>query len=72
MRNKLKLQEELRNKGISHSIFELKGECIGIAHDGSRKGQVADIVELLGYSFLLPHEYEYSYKEKPLGQTIVF
>jgi len=72
MRNKLKLAETLRNFGISHTIFELKNGCLGISHDKKHKYKVADIAELLGYAFLEPYQYEYSFKEKPLGETIIY
>jgi hypothetical protein len=72
MRNKLKLADTLRNFGISHTIFELKSGCLGISHDKKHKRKVADIAELLGYVALEPYQYEYSYKEKPLGATIIY
>lgn len=72
MRNKLKLAETLRKFGISHTIFELRDGCLGISHNKTDKWKVADIVELLGYAFLEPYQYEYSFKEKPLGDTIIY
>lgn len=72
MRNQQKLAEKLRNYGISHTIFELKSGCLGIAHAKKDKALVMDITELLGYSFLMPYEYEYSYKQKPMGDTIIY
>ena len=72
MRNQQKLAEKLRNYGISHTIFELDGGCLGISHAKKDKALVMDISELMGYVFLMPYEYEYSYKQKPIGNTIIY
>lgn len=72
MRHTEKLSAALRKAKISYSIFELDGGCLGIAHSDKHRGKVAAIVEHTGYTFILPHEYEYSFKKKPIGDTIIY
>jgi hypothetical protein len=72
MRSILNLKRELNRKNIEAVIVKLEGDCLGIVHKGGQRGLIMDICELLGYSFIRPHEYEYTYKNKPVGDIIIF
>lgn len=72
MRSKQNLERELKRKKIDAVIVDLDGECMGIVHEKGKREYVMDICELLGYAFLEPYEYEYSYQKKPVGTIIIF
>lgn len=72
MRNTDNLILNLSKCKIKYNVHILDGGAIGISHEQRDTKKVRNIAELMGYSFLLPYQYEYSFKHKPKGQTIIF